>query len=81
MPSSTMPPSSRTRRRRARRRAATEVKQALFGIEFGFIGNVFEFFFANHVDGDLNQIADHRFDIAAHITDFGKLRGFDFQER
>ena len=35
----------------------------------------------DHVDGDLHQIANHGFDVAADVADFGELRGFDFQER
>src|SRR5437773_2213039 len=35
----------------------------------------------HHVDAELGQVADHRFDIATHITDFGVLGGFDLDER
>jgi hypothetical protein len=55
-----------------------DIEQALFGIELGFIGHVFELFFANHFDGDLDQIADHGFYVAAHVADFGELGGLHF---
>ena len=57
------------------------IEQALFGVEFGLVGDVFELLFAHHVDGDFDQVANHGFDIASHVADFGKLRGFHFQER
>ena len=66
-----------TRWRRGRQQ---NVEQTLFGIEFGLVGDIFELLFAHVVDGDLHQIADHGFDVAAHVADFGKLRGFHFQE-
>ena len=56
------------------------IQQALFGVQFGFVGDVFELLFAHHFDGDLNQIADHGFDVAAHVADFGELRSFHLQE-
>ena len=67
-----------TRRRRGRQQ---NVEQALFGIQLGLVGDVFELLFAHHVDGDFDQVADHGFHVAAHVADLGKLRGFDFQER
>ena len=49
------------------------IEQAFFGVQFSFVGDVFEFLFANVVNRDLQQIADHRLDIAAYVTDFGEL--------
>src|SRR5215471_2626537 len=57
------------------------IEQAFFGIDFGLVGDILEFLGSDVVDRDLDQIADHRFHIAANIADFGKLRSFDFQER
>ncbi len=66
---------------RARRgRGQKNIEQALFGVQFGFIRYVFEFLFADHFDGDLNQVADHGFDIAADVADFGELGSFDLEE-
>ena len=70
----------RTRRCRSRGRGQQDVEQALFGIQFGFVRDVFEFLFADHFDGDLNQVANHGFDIAADVADFGELGGFDLEE-
>ena len=36
---------------------------------------------AHHVDRDLDQIADHRFDVAADVADLGELRRLDLDER
>ena len=34
----------------------------------------------DHADGDFEEVADHGFDIAADVADFGVLGGFDFDE-
>ena len=61
-------------------RRQEKVQQPLFGVQFGLVGDVFDLFFAHHVDGDLGQVANHRLHIAAHVADFGELRGFDFKK-
>ena len=61
-------------------RGQKNIEQALFSVQFGFIRDVFEFLFADHFDGDLNQVANHGFDIAADVADFGELGSFDLQE-
>jgi hypothetical protein len=43
--------------------------------------NLFKALFAHHVDGDFDQVADHRLDIAAHVAHLGKLRGLNLEER
>ena len=63
------------------RRRQQNIEQALFGVQLRFVGDVFQFFFAHIVDGDLDQIAHHRLDIAADVADLGKLRSLHFQER
>src|SRR5207248_6737608 len=35
---------------------------------------------AHHVDGTLDQVADHRFDVASDVADFGELGRFDFHK-
>src|SRR4029077_2068019 len=62
-------------------RGKQNIQQALFGVELGFVGDVFELFFANHLDGDLDQVADHGLNITSHVADLGKLRSFHFEER
>ena len=66
--------------RRGRRRKQN-IQQALFRVEFGFIGNILQLFGANVVNRNLDQVADHGFHIAANVADFRKLRSFDFEER
>ena len=68
------------RRHLRRHRRQEQVEQALFGVHLGFVGNVFQLFLAHHVDGDLDQVANHRLHVASHIADFGKLRGLDLHE-
>ena len=64
-----------------RNRGQKNIEQPFFGVEFRFIGDVFEFLFADHFDGDLDQVANHGFDIAAHVADFRELGSLDLQER
>ena len=36
---------------------------------------------AHHLDGELDQVADHRLDVAADVADLGELRRLDLDER
>ena len=36
--------------------------------------------FANHLDAELDEIADHRLDVTADVADLGELRRFDLQK-
>ena len=76
-----LPSCGRARRDLRRHRRQQQVEQTLFGVQFGFVGNILELLLANHVDGDFDQVADHRFHIASHVAHLGELRGFDLQER
>ena len=67
------------RRRRPRRQQ--QIEQPLLGIELRLGAHFFDALFAHHVDGELDQIADHRLDVAADVADFGELRRFDLDER
>ena len=62
-------------------RRQKQLEQTLFGGLFGALGHFVELFFADHVDRSFHQIADHRFDVAAHVAHFGVLRSFHFHER
>ena len=62
-------------------RGHEQVEQALLGIAFGTLADFVETLLAQHVDGDLDQIANHGFDVAADVADFGELAGLDLQER
>ena len=35
----------------------------------------------DHIDADFDQIANHRFDVAANVADLGKLARLHFEER
>ena len=58
-----------------------QVQQAFFGVALGALADFVEALLAHHVDGDLHQIADHGFDVAADVADFGELAGLHLQER
>src|SRR4029077_1229288 len=62
-------------------RRQQQIEQALFRVQFGLVGDVFELLFADHVDGDLDQVANHRFNVSSHVADLGELRGFHLQKR
>ncbi len=64
-----------------RRRRKQEIEHAFFRGLLGAVGDFVEFFLADHVDGSLDEIADHRFHIAADVADFGVFRSFDLDER
>ena len=66
--------------RRARRRQQ-QIEQPLFGVLLGLAVHFLEPLLAHHVDGQLDEVAHHRFDVAAHVADLGELRGFDLDER
>ncbi len=58
-----------------------QIEQAFFGVALGALADFVEALLAHHVDGDLHQIADHGFDVAADVADLGELAGFDLEER
>ena len=64
-----------------RHRGQQQIEQALLGIELRLVGNVFQLFFAHHVDGDFDQVADHRFHVAPDVADLGELRSLNLHER
>ena len=41
--------------------------------ELGLVFDLFHFLFADHVDGDLDEVADDGFDVAADVADLGEL--------
>ena len=64
-----------------RLRRHQQIEQALFGVGLGAVGHFFQALLAHHVDGDIHQVADHRFHVAAHVADFGELAGLHLQKR
>src|SRR6202158_1013308 len=67
------------RGRRSRRKQ--EVEHAFFRGLLGAVGDFVEFFLADHVDGGLYEVADHRLHIAADVSDFRVFRSFNLDER
>ncbi len=57
------------------------VEHAFFGGVHGAMAHLLHLFFARHLDRDVHQILDDGIDLAADVTDFGELGGFDFDER
>ena len=66
---------------RGRPRRQQQIEQPLLGIELRLGAHFLDALVAHHVDGELDQVADHRLDVAADVADFGELRGFDLDER
>jgi len=58
-----------------------QIKDSLFDVLLGLLSDLGHLFRPDKVDRDLDQIADHRFDIAADIAHLGELRGLDLQKR
>ena len=65
---------------RSRHCRQQQVEQALFGVELGLVGDVFQLLLAHHVDGDLHQVADHGLHVASHVADLGELRRLHLHE-
>ena len=57
-----------------------QIQQPFFGVDLCFVGHILKLLFAYHVDGDLDQVANHRLDITPDISDLGEFRRFDLQE-
>ncbi len=58
-----------------------QVEQPFLDAAFGFRLHAFQLLFADQADGVFDQFADHAFDIAAVVADFGVLGGLDLDER
>ena len=63
-----------------RRGGKQEVEEAVFGGELGLVLHVFELLLADKIDGDLDQVADDGFHVAADVADLGEFGGFDLEE-
>src|SRR5947208_1368861 len=58
-----------------------EIEQSVLGEPLRLLLHLRRQLGLHHVDAQLGEVADHRFDIATHIADFGVLGGFDLDER
>ena len=65
---------------RARRRQQ-HVENALLGSLFGGCLNALHGLLAQHLHGDVGQVAHDRFDIATDVANLGELGGFHLDER
>ena len=66
--------------RRPRRRQQ-QIEQPLLGGRARLVLDLVALLRADHVHGELDEIADHRLDVAADVADFGELRRLDLDER
>ena len=66
---------------RRRQRRQQQIEHALFRRPPRLLAHLGHPLFADHVDRELGQIAHHRFDVAADVSDLGVLRGLDLDER
>ena len=61
---------------RAHRTGQEEIHEPGFRGRAGSLLHSLVFFLAHHMNGDIEEIADHGFHIAAHVTHFREFRGF-----
>ena len=66
---------------RRRQRRQQQVEHALFGSLARLFAHLGDPLLADHVDGELVEVAHHRFDVAADVADLGVLRRLDLDER
>ena len=69
------------RRGRRARLGLKHVDDPLDGLALGEFGHFGAAFVADRANRGFDQVAHHRFDVAADVADFGVLRRFDFHER
>ena len=62
-------------------RRQQNIQNPFFDVEFGLVRDLFNLFLSHHVNGNLGEVANHALHIAADVTHFSKLGGFNFQER
>src|ERR1700704_4212919 len=62
------------------RRRQEQVEKTLLYFLLGDLLNLGLALTAHHVDGAVDQVSHHRFDIAPDVADLRKLRGLDFYE-
>jgi len=62
-------------------RRQQRVKYALLGGVFGAVTELRYRGLANHLDGDVHQVADDTVDLTTHITNLSELGRLDLDER
>src|SRR4030095_14185306 len=63
------------------RRWQEQIENTFLDVELGLVGDLVYFLLASHLNCDFREIADHAFDVAAHVTDFREFRSLDFEKR
>ena len=66
--------------RRRRDGRQEQIEQPLLGGLPGLVVHFLLALLAHHLDGDLDEIADHRLHVAADVADLGELRRLDLEE-
>ncbi len=62
------------------RRGQQDVEEALLSVHLGAVFYFLEALFADHIDGNFDQIADHGFNVAADVAHLSKFGGLDLEE-
>ncbi len=57
-----------------------DLQDPFVGFGFGLFFIALAFLFLDHADGVGDEVADHLFDVAADVADFGVFRRFDLDE-
>ena len=63
-----------------RLRRHEQFQQPFLGAFLGAVADLFQPLRADHLDGDVHQVADHRLDVAPDVADLGELAGLDLEE-
>ena len=63
-----------------RPRRHQELEQAVLGARRGGLAHRLPLLLLDHGDGDLDQVAHHRLDVAADVAHLGELAGLDLEE-
>ena len=56
-----------------------QIQNTLFGVLFRLVGDIVELLFPHHLNGNFNQVTNHRFNVAPDIPHFGKFGGSFFR--
>src|ERR1700720_3170985 len=62
-------------------RGIEDVEEALLSGLARLYGDALALLLAHHLDRDFGEVADHRFDVAAHVANFGIAGGLALDER
>src|SRR5678816_1995489 len=63
------------------RRRQQDVEDRFFSILLGTLANFLVSRLLRHIDRDFGKLTDNTFDVTSDVTDLGKFRGLDLDER